>query len=220
MKINDRSISRIFFRCFKTVACAVAFCFLATSAFADVLNLGALSYDTFIPPGNGSPGIYTFDLANLTGAYNLPPDFPVADNLTFQGAVLTLTLEDLSQQVFDLGDVAPGFLVDGSGNPIVQVPGDEVFDSAEFTATLSEQTIGLYDGTSFVADSTALDVLLLPSSGPTLMVDVDQTTIGVSGTVQSTPEPASREMVLLALPFLAWNLRRKRILDLKLWRRR
>ena len=220
MRIIHHSISRIWFKRLWQLAGGLAFCLLLAPARAATVYVGALSYDTFVPAGDGSPGIFAFDLANLTGAFDLPPDFPVADDLTFQGAVITLTLSDLSQQVFDLGDIGPGFLLDGDGNPIVQVPGDEVIDSAEFTATLSAPTFALYDGTSFIADSTAMDILLLPSSGPTLTVDVDQITIGVSGTAQSTPEPSSRDMVLLALPLLAWSLRRKQILDVKFWGRR
>jgi hypothetical protein len=209
----------MFLRRLLQLAGGIVLWLLATPMQASIAYVGALSYDTFVPAGNGSPGIDAFDLANLTGPFNLPPDFPVADNLTFQGAVLTLTLDDLSTQVFDLGDIGPGFLVDGSGDPIVQVPGDEVFNSAEFTATLSASIFALYDGTSFTADSTAMDILLLPSSGPTLTVDVDQTSIGVSGTVQSTPEPSSRDLILLALPCLAWSLRRKRILE-RFWSRK
>lgn len=197
-----------------------AICLFAAMAQGSTVYVGALSYDTFIPAGNGSPGVYAFDLANLTGAFSLPPDFPVTDDLTFQSAVLTLTLSDLSQEVFTLGDIGPGFLVDGGGNPIVQVPGDQVFNSAEFTATLSPLTFGLFDGTSFVADSAVMDILLLPSSGPTLVVDVDQTSLGVTGTVQSAvPEPASRDLACLGFSGLAlgliwkqasWKQRRRR----------
>lgn len=136
----------------------------------------------------------------------------MTDDLTFQGAVLTLTLSDLTQQVVDLGDIGPGFLLDGSGNPIVQVPGDQMFASVELTATLSPLTFTLFDGTSFTANSAALEILLLPSSGPALMVDVDQTTIGIPGAIQSTvPEPANGALILLALLGLVWLRRRKRL---------
>src|SRR5579863_7126766 len=121
--------------------------FVGGIAQASTVSVGALSYDTFIPAGGGSPGADAFNLANLTGAFSLPTDFPVTDSLTFGSAVLTLTLSDLSQDVIALGDIGPGFLLDGSGNPIVQVPGDDVFDSAEFTVTLSPLTFALFDGT-------------------------------------------------------------------------
>jgi hypothetical protein len=164
---------------------------LTPGARGDVVSIGALSYDTFIAAGGGSPGVDAFDIANLTGAFSLPPDFPVTDSLTLQSAVLTLTLGDSTQQVFDLGDIGPGFLLDGSGNPVVQVSGDEVFASAELTATLSATTFLLFDGTSFTAGSASLDALLFPSSGNMLTVDVDQTTIDVSAPAAATSEPAS-----------------------------
>lgn len=112
-------------------------CLLVSIAQADTVSVGVLSYDTFIPAGDGSPGVLAFDLANLTGAFSLPTDLPVTNSLTFESATLTLTLSDLTQDVIALGDIGPGFLLDQSGNPIVQVPGNEMFDSAEFTATLS-----------------------------------------------------------------------------------
>ena len=170
---------------------------LAPAARASTIFVGTLSYDTFIPPGNGTPGVDAFDIANLTGGFSLPPDFPVTDSLTFEAAVLTLTLSDASQQVFDLGDIGPGFLLDMSGNPVVQVSSDESFTSAELTATLSPTTFMLFDGTTFTADSAALDVLLLPSVGSTLTVDVDQTTIDVSSPpAAAIPEPSGSALVL------------------------
>jgi len=183
----------------------------ATLVQADTVNVGALSYDTFIPAGGGSPGVYAFDLANLTGAYGLPPDFPVSDPFTFGSAVLTLTLRDLSQDVIDLGDIGPGFLLDGNGNPIVQVPGSDVFDSAEFTATLSPLAFALSDGTEFAAALGSIDVLLLPSIGTTLTVDVDQTTVSVPGAVVTTaPEPGSCDLILTGLLGLGLGLQRRR----------
>jgi hypothetical protein len=208
--INHLSIGIGFRRAVKLTG-GIALCLLATTARASIVNLGTLSYDTFIPPGPGSPGVDAFDLANLTGAFSLPPDFPVIDALTFQSAQLTLTLSDLSQLVFTLGDIGPGFLLDQGGNPVVQVPGGQSFNSAEFTATLSALHFALSDGTSFTAGSTSIDVLLLPSIGQTLTVDVDQTTIGVAGTVQTIPEPASRDLLLLALVWLVWPAGRKRL---------
>jgi hypothetical protein len=194
-----------------TIVLGLGLCILAGHVQADIAELGALSYDTFIGGSSGFPGIDAFNLANLTGAFNLPPDFPVSDSLTFQSASLTLTLNDLSQEVFNLGDIGPGFLLDSGGNPVVQVPGDQLFKSAEFTATLSPGSFALFDGTSFVADSTALDVVLQPSNGPTLVADTDQTTIGVQGTIVGvTPEPSLFVVLLLVCTCLVLlRLRRK-----------
>jgi hypothetical protein len=96
---------------------------------------------------------------------------------------------------------------------VVQVPDDQLFASAEFTATLSAGSFALFDGTSFVADSTSVDVLLQPSSGPTLVPGTDQTTIGVPGSVAAaTPEPSVFAVLLLACTCLVLlRIRRNRI---------
>lgn len=188
-----------------SLALCLGTCLLISAARADIF-LGALSYDTFIPTSAGVPGVDAFDIANLTGAFNLAPDFPVTDSLTFQSSVLTLTLSDSSQQVFNLGDIGPGFLLDGSGNPVVQVPDDESFISAEFTATLSPGTFALFDGSIFTANSASIDALLSPSSGPTLQADIDQTTISVSGSGTTvTPEPSYLLLVATGLSALIWS---------------
>ncbi len=179
---------------------------------ANIALLGTFSYDTFVPAGSGSPGVDAFNLSNLTGAFDLPPDFPVSDSLTFLGGAVTLTDPDLTQQVFTVGDLAPGFLLDGSGNPLIQVSSNQLFISAEFTATLSPTSFMLYDGSTFTPDTVSVDVLLLPSSGPDLIADSDQTTLAA---VQNSgsPEPASFLLAAAALTGLAlrWRLTRRRI---------
>jgi hypothetical protein len=178
-------------------------CGVCTHADASVVSLGALSYDTFIAASGGSPGVDAFDLANLTGNFGLPPDFPVVDNLIFLSASLKLNPIGQTTELFTLGDVAPGFLLDSSGNPVVQALSTQAFASAEFTATLSSQTFALGDGTTFAAGSPLIDILLLPSQGSSLTVDVDQTAIDVSSAV---PEPKSWGMTVLVLP---WFFRRR-----------
>jgi hypothetical protein len=183
-------------------------CGICAPAHASTVSLGALSYDTFIPPSTGSPGVDAFNVANLTGSFSLPADFPVIDDLTFQGTMLFLNPVGLAQEVFSLGDIGPGFLQDSGGNPVVQVPSTLVFTSAELKATLSAAMFTLADGTSFAPASTSIDVLLLPSSGSSLTADVDQITLDVSSApVSTTPEPASGCLTLLVLP---WLLRRRR----------
>jgi hypothetical protein len=182
-------------------------CALCVPAHASTVLLGALSFDTFILGSVGAPGVDAFNVANLTGSFSLPPDFPVTDNLTFQSASLTLNLIGQPAELFSLGDIDPGFLLDSSGNPVVQVPSSLSIASAEFTATLSAQVFALAGGTSFTAGSTSIDVLLLPSQGPSLTADVDQTTLDVSSASPSvTPEPESWALTLLVL---VWLMRRR-----------
>jgi hypothetical protein len=210
MRIINRPSSRALFRRLLQIVGGMAFCLLAATARGNTVDVGALSYDTFVPAGIGSPGIDAFDLSNLTGAFSLPPDFPVIDSLTFGSAKLILTLSDLSHKTFILGAIGPGFLLDLSGNPIVQVPGDEAFVSAEFTATLSPLIFTLSGGKSFNAGSGSIDALLLPSSGSTLTVDLDQTAIAISSPALTVPEPSAGYLLASGLLLLAWNLQRRR----------
>jgi hypothetical protein len=189
------------------IVCCVALGLLAPGTQGATIDIGALSYDTFIPAIDGAPGVDAFDIANLTGPYSLVPDFPVIDSLTFQSAILTLTLSDSSKQVFDLGDIAPGFLLDGGGNPVVQVPTTETFSSAEFTATLSPTAFTLSGPSPFQAYSPSLDIFLLPTAGPALTADLDGTIIDVSNTAPSTvPEPPVTGLVVSGLLCVAFRL--------------
>jgi hypothetical protein len=177
---------------------------------ANVVDLGVLSYDPFIPGSPGSPGVDAFNVANFTGAFDLPPSFPVSDNLTLLGASLTLFPIGKTPQVFALGDIGPGFLLDAFGNPVVQVPDGELFTSAELTATLSATQFALAGGGSFTANSPAINTLLLPSSGSVLTPGVDFAFIEASSGPASTPEPASIVFLLTTLLASAGLVRRVR----------
>lgn len=187
------------------------------SARADQVNLGTISFDIFIPAGPSAPGTNAFDISNFTGGFNLPPDFPVADDLTFLTSFLILTGTQpdpsnpgstiLLNEKIPLGDIGPGFPAFA-----LQFPDTFSFSQAELQGTLSSTTFALAnggstangpypDGSSFTANSSSIDVLLLPSSGNNLMAGTDQVVISVSGTVsaQAVPEPASSSLVLLLL---------------------
>lgn len=192
-------------------ACIVALCLAPMMARADIADLGVLSYDVFIPGIPGSPGVDAFDIANFTGAFSLPPDFPATDNLTFQSASLTLFPVGLAPVVMALGDIGPGFLLDAFGNPVVQVPDSEVFTSAEFTATLSPLSFALAGGGPFTAGSAVIDTVLMPSNGATLTAGVDSALIETTGSLStSTPEPSSIVLLLTCLSVCGWLLRRAR----------
>lgn len=208
----------------------VLLCIVGAVARADVVNLGVLSYYTFIPASNVSPGVFAFNITNLTGPLALPTDFPITDTLTFTSAQLILNLDPSSTDTNvsgtqSLGDIGPGPLLDTFGNPVVQVPGDELFDSVEFKATLSATTFTLSDGSTFTADSNSIDITLLPSSGSTLIQDVDQTVITASGVLtppgppSTTPEPYSWDLVVLPVLWLTWCLYRKRCLSIRFGRK-
>src|SRR5580658_9899718 len=90
--------------------CAVALFLTAGAACANSVDLGVLSYDVFIPGAPGMPGVDAFDIANFTGAFGLPPDFPVSGNLTLVGATLTLFPLGQPSEVLALGNIGPGYL--------------------------------------------------------------------------------------------------------------
>src|SRR5580658_962477 len=77
------------------------------SAAAEMVNLGLFSFDNLIPDGD-TPGVNVFDISNYTGAFDLPPDLPVATGVTFQNAVLTVDFDGGGSQIVDLGDIGPG----------------------------------------------------------------------------------------------------------------
>lgn len=191
---------------------SVAFCVFLFPAVAksETINVGVLSFDEFIPGSNDSPGVNAFNFSNFTGAFAFPLDFPVIDDLTFQGAVLTLFPDSLPSQVLSLPNIGPGFLLDPGGNPFAQVSESLAFTSARFTATVIPATFTLSDGRVFSVSSSTIDVLLLPSSGIHLTPGADQALITVSGSAStSVPEPSSWSTLAVGLVYLARNLRKK-----------
>jgi len=193
------------------LACIACFVGLFPAvAKSETINIGVLSFDTFIPGSIDSPGANALNISNFTGSFAFPSDFPVIDDLTFQGAVLTLFPDSQAKQVLSLPDIGPGFLLDSSGNPFVPVSDSLAFTSAHFTATVSPGTFTLSDGRLFSVNSSTIDVLLLPSKGSDLTRDVDQALITVSGAaVSSVPEPSSWSMLAIGVVYFACNLRKK-----------
>jgi len=171
--------------------------------------VGVLSFDVFIPAGNNSPGISAFDIFNFTGpAYGPAAGSPyVADSLTLDNVVLTAFLSGGSWQTFDLGNIGPGELLDAGGNPVVQFPGSWQFTSATLTATLSETTVTLSDGSTFTA-SPSISVDLTPSSGGLLAAGLDFAPIYAEAATGAVPEPGT--LLSLPLGLLAMALLRRR----------
>jgi hypothetical protein len=161
-----------------------------------ILDVGVLSFDVLIPGVPGSPGINVFDISNLTGdpssgGFALPPDFPAFTPLTLLSSKLTL-IGAGSSQTIDLGDIAPGPF--GSTGPL-QFPDTVLFSSAIFSATLSTSHILLSDGSAFIAPSTSINSVLLPSAGLSLLANTDFAIIAVT----NVPEPTTFSVVLSGL---------------------
>ena len=174
-------------------------------ALCDTINLGFLSYDVLIPGGPG-PGIDVFTISNLTGdpgtgGFALPPDFPALTFLTLSNSSLTVVIGGIPQMI-SLGDIAPG-----SFSPVsLQFPDSTMITSATFTATLSPSTLLLSDGTTFVANA-AIDILLVPASGSTLVAGSDLALLSATNST-ATPEPATLWPLIVGLGILATRPRR------------
>jgi hypothetical protein len=178
---------------------------------ADTINLGYFIFVNVEAPGPDLPGTNGFEINNLTGgAFALPPDFPIADGLALNNATLTLTGD--VNDVFVLGDLGPGSVI-----PFATLfPDTTQLLSAELTATLSDTTFLLSDGTNFQASSAVVHALLTTSSGPDNPINIDDfVLITVSGDVviepppppTVIPEPSSYWLLLGAVP---WVLMKRR----------
>ncbi len=181
---------------------------LATPGVCDTVNIGLISFDVLIP-GSTTPGVNVFDISNFTGdpllaGFALPPDFPVLDFLTFLSSSLTLTGSG-SPLVIPLGDLGPGAL---SPTDPVQFPDTSVFTGAVFTATLSQTSFLLADGSTFVAGSPAISATVLPSSGPSLVAGTDFAVLTVSS-LSNIPEPNNALLLGAFLAILIGVNRRK-----------
>ncbi len=159
---------------------------VCAAARADVANLGIFSFDQLNPGA-----VNSFTIINFTFDFFLPPDFPVADAITFQNARVTLT--DSNGTVLApilLGDLGAGVTTPSS----LDFLSTDSFDSAEFTASLNPLSFVLSDGTTFVADTNLIDTILLPAFGSTLVAGSDLAVISVNGSIQTTapvPEPST-----------------------------
>lgn len=157
----------------------------STTAFADQITVGDVEFNSLFP------GVNYFTISNFTGSNNLG-FFPVADDVTFDNSVLTLTELGGGTLVFYLGSIGPG------ANTSAQVSDALSFTQAYFQATLDPSSFSLTNGYSgtFTADPS-LSFTLLPSSGSTLVPDVDLGTMDASPA--TVPEPSALTLLLTAL---------------------
>ena len=173
----------------------------------EIVDLGVFSFNNLNPGGNGSSGINDFEIDNFTGVlFGLPPDFPVTDSITLGGVQVTLFPSGAgSSPVIPLGDLAPGVYTPDS----LQFLDTAQFSEATLQAALSQTTFALSDGTTFLADSAAIDATLLPSSGPVLQPGQDFVILSVSGEVSVIPEARYSALFLVILIVGLLTLRAK-----------
>jgi hypothetical protein len=178
---------------------------ISSPALADSVNIGSVSFDTFVNGAPGSPGSNIFNLFNLTGAI-FPPLFPVLTAVNFDNVNLTLMESNGTSLSINLGTIGPGFV-----SPNSTVFSDTIgFTSAVLTGGLSPTTITLADG-SVLKIGGSFSATIFPSHGNTLSPDGDFAIIKASTRVLSEP-PAT---FLMGIGLLAIGaILRKRILRL------
>jgi len=175
----------------------LAFCGISQ---ASTIDIGLISFDVLIP---GTPGVNAFNISNFTGdpgtgGFALPPDFPVFTSLSFLFSTLTL-VDTTGAHVIPLGDIGSGPLIPPSS---VHFPDTALFSKATFSATLDQTSLTLFDGSTFAAASSAIEAVILPSSGNSFVAGTDFAVITVSSS-----EPRTFTLVSAGLgALLIWAL--------------
>ena len=177
-------------------------CILPVAAAADTIDIGLMSFDVVIPAGV-APGVNAIELYDFTGTtYGPFAGIPyVVDPLDLDDAMLTVYFLGGGSSVVQNQDLSPGEL-------LYFFPSTTEIASAVLTATLSQTSFTLSDGSTFtaVADIT---VDFLPSSGGMLEAGVDFAPINAQSAGGSgTPEPGAAIMVSRGMLGLAvWRKR-------------
>lgn len=158
------------------------------------IPVGALVFDAIVP---GPGGTNAFFISNFTGAFALPPEFPVASSLVFD----TPLLEWTPGSSFDFGNVGIG---PGNHDPELQIQFSdaELFTSATFSALLSQAVFTLTDGRLFQASSTTIAATLVnpggtlaPGDFAILSIEADE----ITEPPVAVPEPSSMMLLGVAL---------------------
>jgi hypothetical protein len=84
----------------RLVSFILALAVLAAPPAVSAVPIAIVSFDTFIP---GPDGVNAFGIANATGDFSLPPDFPVMTPLTFLATALTVARQGGAIEIFALG---------------------------------------------------------------------------------------------------------------------
>ncbi len=196
-RLSNNRVSRI---------CLAIFLLCPTTAFCSSINVGFISFDEFIPAGNGTSGVNFFNVLNFTGGLALPPDFPATDALVFLNSSLTL-VSGGSPVVILLGDIGPGSF---TPTDQVQFPFSSLFTGAVFNGTLNRTSFIFSGGGTFTVSSTAITANLFPSSGATLTPGTDFAVITVTSAdpPSTVPEPYAAPMMGAAALILLIAARR------------
>jgi hypothetical protein len=184
----------------------------ALASTTEAVPIGVLSFDVFVPANPpDDPGTNAFFIANLTGAEALPGAFDVTTALTLQGSVLTLRFADDSSTAVPLGDIGPGVLESGTPPFELQFSDAISFLSARLTATLSDTSFAMSDGTVLFAPSSAVDVTLFGAAESSLLAGGDLAIIDVPAAPidAAIPEPSTLLLLGSGIAALAGRAARR-----------
>ncbi|MGO4884658.1 MAG: PEP-CTERM sorting domain-containing protein [Bryobacteraceae bacterium] len=175
---------------------------LSIPASASLIPIGLISYDVVIPAGV-APGVNGFDIYDFTGmTYGPFAGSPYVTN--------SVSLDDVTLTIFFAGGgsatVQDNVLIPGEFGPQLEVPSNAEIASAELTATLSQTSFTLSDGSTFTA-LPDVTVDLLPSSGGALQAGVDFGVIEAQSSGSATPEPGTFILLSLGMAGLAMRWR-------------
>jgi hypothetical protein len=197
-------------------ACLAIFAalFCTQNATATPISIGTLAFDELIPGATSVFSITNFTGDPSSGGFALPPDFPSLTPVTLTNASLRIVADGGVETVLDLGDIGPGPLLSGTGDPllVLQFPLSAALLSARFTATIAAGSLALAGGDTFDPSTLSIFAELLPGLDPFLVPGAALTTIDVDGTrVAAIPEPMTATLLLLGGGLAARRVRRRRM---------
>jgi hypothetical protein len=174
----------------------LVFSLAAIPVLADSYNFGTFTYDLSNPTGS-TTGSTQFDIQNLTGPLNdLPPDFPIATDMTISNLLLAVTFADGSTR-----DYAP----------TQQFLSSDQITQAVLTGTFDQTTItldGVAGPVTILADFSAIILPGDPDVDAYLAAGQDLSVITALGTSGPVPEPGSAVLLCAGLAVAVARLRR------------
>jgi hypothetical protein len=177
------------------------FTLLATRLPAASINFGLASFDVLIPEDGPQLGINVLNFQNFTGAFALPPDFPVLTPVSLTDFTVTIDSPG-GTQLLSLGTLAPGAFPSGAS---LQFASNFLIHSITLSGNL-DPTLLILSGGGSAQVATLVTYILSPSAGPTLQAGVDLGVVTLE-TVSDIPEPAS---FLLCLGAITASIIRRR----------
>lgn len=169
--------------------------FLATwAAQLPAAPVGLFSYDQL------SSNVMVFSVFNLTGAFSLPPDFPVESDLPFTSVTLDVTYASGTQETR---------MLSSSLDPGIYSPAD--FEFGAFTQIISATLSGIFGASTIrvggsVQPLLETDFLVTLNAAPGSTLQAGDFANIIAST-QAIPEPATASLLICAaIILLTWSV--------------